>query len=392
LDVKGKNKKVTDKIKNTKFPNALLIALLIMIVTKVAIFIVSYASAYNAAVSQSASTEPAQIFFNLFNHPGQDGPHYMYLAQHGYSNQGDPANFIVFFPLYPLLVRLITFDFAYVNLSGIIVSLIASVTAVVYLFKITLLDFSDGVAKKAVLFLCIFPTAYFLIAPFTEALFLALAISSLYYARKNSWAFAGILAFLASLTRIAGLLLLPVLAVEYLHQKQWKLKEIKLKFFWVTLPIFGFLIYLLINFQVTGNFFAFLDVERVHWYQTLNPFEGLGRALMALDGNYPSNIINGYAQILFAVFGLMMIFVCFKLKLRLSYQVYLVLNWMLTVSTSFWISIPRYMIIMFPMFIALGMLSSKKPLGKLLLVSVAAVFLVALFFFTYLFATGAFAF
>lgn len=113
-----------------------------------------------------------------------DSPHYIFIAQNGYVNEGDPANFIVFFPLYPLLVRLITFDFAYISLSGLIVSNLCSTIAVIYLFKLTKLDYNDTVAKIAVLYLSVFPTAYFLSAVYTESLFLSLAITSLFYARN----------------------------------------------------------------------------------------------------------------------------------------------------------------------------------------------------------------
>jgi hypothetical protein len=369
-------------------PKELLLPLLIMVLAKVLVFVVGYASAYIAAPSTGSYT----LFLNMFSHPIGDAPHYMYLAQYGYTNQGDPANFIVFFPLYPILVRLITLDFSYVNLSGMIISFIASTIAVLYLYKITKLDYNDNTAKLAVLFLCIFPTAYFLCAQFTEALFLAISISSLFYARRGSWFFAGFLAFLASLTRIAGLLLLPVLLVEYLYQKKGQLDTVNWKIVWVFLPVFGFFIYLLINYQVTGDFFTFMTVERVHWFQTFGPLEGLRQTIASFSRDYPSNFIIGYAQIIFAAFGLFMILVSAKLKLRISYQIYMLLTWLLAVSTSFWISIPRYVIAMFPMFIALGVLSNKKPFGKLLLLTVSAVFIVALFYFTWLFAQGVFVF
>jgi hypothetical protein len=203
---------------------------------------------------------------------------------------------------------------------------------------------------------------------------------------------AGFLGFLASLTRLAGLILLPALAVEFLHQKKWRLRNVNWKLFWVALPVLGFLLYLIINYQVTGDFFTFMEVERVHWYQTLNPFEGLSQTILSFSRPYPENFIIGYAQIIFAVFGLIMILVSAKLKLRPSYQVFMLLTWLLAVSTSFWISIPRYVIALFPMFIALGILSTKKPFGKILLVTASTVFLLLLFYFTWLFAAGIFVF
>jgi Gpi18-like mannosyltransferase len=370
-----------------KIPYSLKVAVLVALVAKLAVFVLGYATVYVSAVTTGSSTQPLGLLMGMF--AIWDAPHYMYIAQHWYTNQGDAANFIVFFPLYPLLVRLITFDFSYVNLSGLAVSNVASIVAVIYLFKLAKLDYSDSVAKKAVLFLCVFPTAYFLSAPYTEGLFLALVIASLYYARNARWALASFLGFLASLTRIAGLILLPALLVEYFHQKNWKLKTTDLRLLWLSLPAVGFLIYLGINFQVTGSFFTFLQVESSHWSQSIQPLTGLSSALSwSRNSSYPFNLTIGYAEIIFAVFGYLMIGLAYRMKLRPSYQVYMLLTWMLAVSTGFWISIPRYVLSMFPLFFALGLLSTRKTVN----VAILAVSCAGLFFFTWLFASGAWAF
>lgn len=375
------------KAEYTKIPYSLKVALLVALIAKLAVLILGYATVYMSAIATHGSTQPLGLFMSMFTQ--WDAPHYMYIAQHWYTNQGDPANFIVFFPLYPVLVRLITFNFSYVNLSGLIVSNVASIVAVIYLFKLAKLDYSDSVAKKAVLFLCVFPTAYFMSAPYTESLFLVLVIASLYYARNTRWALAGFLGFLASLTRIAGLILLPVLVVEYFHQKSWKLRALDPRLFWSSLPIFGFLIYLGINFQVTGSFFTFIQVENNHWYQSIAPLTGFNTALSwARNSSYPLNITVGYAELIFALFGYLMLGLSYRMKLRPSYQVYMLLTWMLAVSTGFWISVPRYVLTMFPLFLALGLLSTKKTVN----VAIVAVFCAGLFYFTWLFASGAWAF
>jgi hypothetical protein len=371
----------------TRVPQALKIALLVAVVAKVAVFAVGYASAYATAYSHGGSTEPLGLFMNMF--AKWDSPHYMFIAENGYVNEGDPANFIVFFPLYPVLVRLVTFDFAYVNLSGLLVSNVFSIVAVVYLFKLAKLDYSDSAAEKAVLFLCIFPTAYFLSAVFTESLLLALVIASLYYARRGRWSLAGVLGLLAALTRLNGLLILPVLAVEYFHQKGWKPKAADSRLLWVGLPVVGFAVYLLINYAVTGGFFTFMEIQRTHWYETLDPLNGFVQALnWPSHSTFPDSLTIGYAQVVFAGFGLFMVLAGYLVKLRPSYQVYALLTWMFSVSMSFWISVPRYVLTMFPMFLVLALASNKKAVT----LGIAAVSLVGLLFFTGLFATGAWAF
>ena len=371
----------------TRIPYSLKIAVLIALIAKLAVFSVGFASAFLKAVANGSSTNPFSVLLNMFAQ--WDSSNYTFIAQHGYVNQGNPANFIVFFPLYPVLIRLITFNFSYANLSGLVISNVASIVAVIYLFKLAKLDYSDSVAKKAVLFLSVFPTAYFMSAVYTEGLFLALVIASLYYARNAKWQAAGFLGFLASLTRIAGLILLPALIVEYFHQKNWKFKTSDFKLVWLALPTVGFLIYLGINYQVTGSFFTFLTVERVHWFQTLDPLLGFSRALgWHIGHSFPDSFTIGYAQIIFAAFVYLMIGLAYRLKIRPSYQVYMLLTWMLAVSTGFWISVPRYVLSMFPMFLVMPLVSTKKPVT----IAILAVSCAGLFFFTWLFASGAWAF
>jgi Gpi18-like mannosyltransferase len=384
---------IISKIKQSysMIPNSLKTAIVIALLVKLLVFSIGYVTIYSIPVEHGYSTNPFDLIMNQFSR--WDSPHYLYLAQNGYTNQGDAANFIVFLPFYPLLVRIITVDFSYANLSGLIVSNISSIIAVIYLFKLTRLEYSDHVAKKAIIYLSVFPTAYFLSAVYTESLFLVLVIASIYYARISKWSLAGSLGLLAALTRMGGLILLPTLIVEYIHQKDWKVKNVDKKMLFTSFPLLGFLIYLGINFFVTGNFFTFMEIERLHWYQNLDPLGGLKSAIGWLSNySYPDSLTIGYAQILFAVFGLVMVVSCFvscyKFKLRFSYCIFSLFTWMLAVSTGFWLSVPRYILTIFPMFMVLALLSSRKTVS----IGIFIGFLVILCFFTWLFTTGAWAF
>ncbi len=371
-------------------PHSARICILIVVLAKLLIFLVGYAAAY---VNQGPAS-PLALVMNMFAKPlaPQDSLHYIDVAKNWYV--GDPSldasNFIVFFPLYPFLIRLVTVDFSYINLSALAVSNISSLIAVFYLYKLTKLDFNDGVAQKAILFLSIFPTAYFLSAPYTEGLFFALVIASIFYARSTKWPLAGFLGFLAALTRLGGLLMFPVLLVEYLHQMGWKPKKmLTLNLGWIFLVLGGFLVYLNINNQVWGNPFMFMEIQKNHWYNTLDPVLGLTRTIgWANNGVYPENLILGFTPLIFAVFGLAMVGVAFLKRLRPSYIAYMLLSWMLAVSTSMWISVPRYVMAMFPMFILLGTLAH----GKVVNIAIAVAFAIAMCYFTALFAMGNFVF
>ncbi|MGC8832347.1 MAG: hypothetical protein ACP5PQ_07190, partial [Thermoproteota archaeon] len=318
-----------------------------------------------------------------------DSPHYIDIAKNWYVNVGERRFFIVFFPLYPLLIRLTTFDWQYVNLSALVVSNVSSIIAAIYLLKLAKLDFEDDVAKRAVLYLSIFPTAYFLCAIYTEALFLALVVACVYYARLENWHLAGFLGMLSSLTRITGLVLLPALIVEYLSQQKWKSRKMSIKILWPFLTLAGFLIYLAINYQVTGSFFTFIEIEKTHWHQTFNPLLGLkGAWKWTVNATFPDNLTIGAAQLAFAALGFLGIVLGFLLHLRPSYNMYTFFAWAMSVSTGWWISIPRYMLVLFPLFIILGILGRRRKFNLI----VAPIFLLLLSFFTFLFSRGIWAF
>jgi hypothetical protein len=366
-----------------KIPRSVKLAVLIVLLAKIIVLTIGYAVAY----LNSGPAPPLTILMNMFYH--WDAPHYVSIAENGYVNTGDAANFIVFFPLYPILIRLFTVDFNYINLSALIVANVCSLIAFLYLYKLAKLEFNDSVALKAVLFLSVFPTAYFLSVPYTEGLFFALVIASIYYARLGKWQFAGLISLLAALTRIAGVLLLPVLLVEYFHQKGWKPKKTDLRVLWPFLALAGFLIYLGINYQVTGNPFTFMTVEATHWFNRIDPRGGLDAAYSwARNASYPDYITIGLAPLVFAVFGLVMVGVSVWRRLRPVYIVYMFLTWALAVSTSWWISVPRYVMSMFPIFMLLGLLTNRKVVNIAIVLASGAV----LCYFTVFFALGWWAF
>ena len=65
-----------------------------------------------------------------------DAPHYLFLATEGYQATGEQANLIVFYPLYPLLMRLLSFVTGNAAISGVLISQISFSAASVVLFRL----------------------------------------------------------------------------------------------------------------------------------------------------------------------------------------------------------------------------------------------------------------
>ena len=148
-----------------------------------------------------------------------DAAWYLDIVASGYP-AGDDAR-TAFFPLYPLLVRglsaLAGGSPAASLLAAYLVSLAALLGALVLLHRLTVLELGPSVARSTVLLLCVFPASLFLGAPYSESLFLLLAVGAFLAAREDRFALAGLAGAGAAATRSAGLLLLIPLLVIYLY-------------------------------------------------------------------------------------------------------------------------------------------------------------------------------
>jgi len=153
-----------------------------------------------------------------------DAVHYMNIANFGYKGVGVADT--VFFPLYPYLVGFISkITTVNVTLIGIIVSSIATLFASIFLYELVIELFGDPkLAKWSTIALLLYPTAFFLHAPYTDASFLALSIGSILMMVKKKPIISGGLACLAGLTRAQGILLMVPLMVYY-FQYHWKEKS-----------------------------------------------------------------------------------------------------------------------------------------------------------------------
>jgi hypothetical protein len=143
-----------------------------------------------------------------------DSVWYLSVAHHGYGS--DPAT-PAFFPLYPLVLRILGSDIV----VGIAVSLVCFAVASLLLHRLTELELGSAAAGPAVMALALFPGSLYFSMVYSEALFLALSVGAVYAARTRRWAWAGALGALAAGTRSAGVLLLvPLVALWWAHSRR----------------------------------------------------------------------------------------------------------------------------------------------------------------------------
>lgn len=290
-----------------------------------------------------------------------DGVHYLQIARDGYSAHPDRQFLIIWLPLYPLLVRGLALLVRDYLIAGLLVAFAAYAATLAVFYRLVLLDFREVVARRAIVYLAIFPTAYFFHATYTESLFVGLVIGSFWAARTERWWLAGLLGGLASLTRITAFGLLPALALEYLVQKRFRLREIRPDVLYLLGIPAGFSIYLLINQQVLGDAFAFLDLARDrHFKEFSAPWVGAQRVFAAARAAKPSWFMTMGVTEIGTGIGSLLITIYVALRFRASYAVYMLLSWVNIGFNTWWVSTARYMLPLFPAFVVLALWGERK--------------------------------
>jgi Gpi18-like mannosyltransferase len=305
----------------------------------------------------------------LWAHLNFDGEHYAAIAQNGYK----PLEYF-FFPMYPMLVHYFSLVLGTgttgIAVTGLVVSNILLILGVVGLTKLMQLDYRQEVINICIILLFLFPTSFYFGSFYTESLFFAEIVWSLYFARKGNWFIAGVIGAFACATRIVGIALIPALLVE--AYAQIGLKDIKklikpcILISISTLGIFGYMFFL---YQKTGDPLAFFtSLNTVFGEQRSNSiillpqvfYRYFFKILPVLNYSYFPQILYTYLEVLIAsLFFILSILSYFKL--RISYSIFLTLGYIIPTLSGSFSSFPRYALVLFPGFILMSLYLQKLP-------------------------------
>ena len=203
-----------------------------------------------------------------------DGLWYKLTAEQRYAGEGIAK--AAFWPLYPWLMdvgsRLTGWT---VDTVGYLISNIAFAVALVLLYRLVSLDFDRAVARRTLWAIALFPTALFFSAVYTESLFLALAVGALLAARLERWGLAGLVGALAALTRSYGVLLVIPFAVLILQQRRLDVRRWFPATVFAALPVLGPALFGWHLDRTLGNWRAFADVQEQWNRYDSNPWTTL---------------------------------------------------------------------------------------------------------------------
>jgi hypothetical protein len=247
-------------------PN-LRIAGLLWLASKVAIFALAWVAGW---IMRPGSRDPLGLG-SVWQH--WDAKVFRVIAEYGYFGgpEASKPNEAAFFPGYPLLLRGVHVLVPQWTADELIIASVASFFAILGLVLLAE-DYQAGSGTWAGVFLLAAPAAVFLSVGYSEAPFLAFALPAWRAARRGSWLWAGLLAACACALRINGLFLVAGMIIMVLlrrnavgaQNRRWPaLAALSISL----APVAAYVIYL---YDRTGDWLAWLHAEENGWRRGLH--------------------------------------------------------------------------------------------------------------------------
>jgi hypothetical protein len=302
-----------------------------------------------------------------------DSSFFLQIAEHGY----DRAT-AAFYPLYPGLVAVLgRVLFGQYIVAGIVVSLAAALGAFLLLHRVAEERLGADGARRTVLYLALFPTALFLQSVYSESLYLLLVLAAFVLAERGHFAWAGVVTGLTILTRVTGVALLPALALL-----AWRHRDRLRAFAGLALAVPVAAAYPLLLWQQIDDPWAFVHAQE-RWHRHLSaagPFGGIWDALTnwVPPGADHAHALAVNAEALIALVFFTALTVVAWRRFGAPYGLFAALSLAIPLSlpSDRWplLSMPRFGLVIFPLFMALAVLGGR-PRVHTAIVAVSSLFL-----------------
>ena len=315
-----------------------------------------------------------------------DGFWYSLIAELGYVHSATTA----FWPLYPWSMRFLgTLLVIPYETAGYILSNVAFLIALVVLHRFVTENWGQDVARRTTPLLAFFPTAFFFTAVYSESFFLLFSVLAFSWARSGRWWLAGAAALLAGLTRNVGVLLIVPLGIMFLRQygpalrgrwldwRAWPSQTLALGL----VPL-GPILYTLYLWREFGNPLITLDAQKGWARIQAMPWTTFRMAFQQWQGDWLHALVSSptwttltsypvrmsFAEyesldIAMTFIGIAMIVYTLRV-LPIEYGAWVAIMFALPLFSPSVIhplmSIPRFLVVLFPLFIALGILSRRR--------------------------------
>jgi len=323
-----------------------------------------------------------------------DSIFFLRIAEHGYETVA--RSVAAFFPLYPATVGVLgRVLLGHYVLAGVVVSLATGLGAFVLFHRIAEERLGAEGARRAVLYLAVFPMTLFLQAVYSESLYLLLCLAAFFFAERGRYLPAGIAAGLALLTRSSAVALLPALALL-----AWRSEDRRAALSRLAVAPALFATYPLLLWAQRGDPWSFLHAQGI-WARELSPAGPLGgiwdglragwagvRQLLsgshthsywgAVSGTDPMRVAAINLECLAALVLFAFLTVVAWRRFGAPYGVFSAVSLALPLSfpSDRWplLSLPRFGVVIFPLFLALATIGGR-PRAHTAIVSISSLLL-----------------
>jgi Gpi18-like mannosyltransferase len=350
---------------DNKLKELIIITIIVKFLFFLIIILAFFVLPFNIGNYRTNFVYPPEEQVNIFSvFKTWDGQHYLFLAEKGYPSEVTTST--AFYPLYPLIIRLVGFIFSGNTLvAGLFISNLCSILAIVYFYLLVKKLYSDKIAFTASLFMISFITFFYTSLVYSEGLFIFLVIAFFYYFYEKQFYPCLLTSILIPLVRPSGILvILPLLVYVILDMRNVKkVKETK-NYLLLLGFITGFLLYLCIMKYYTGSFFSGFVAQNLYIANNsignlFHPLSWFQRNFINIhytfDG-YTTSILNR----IFFGFYLILLFFVYK-YLDKTLFIYSLALGLIPALTGDFMSYIRYIFVVFPIFIVLSLKFQKNP-------------------------------
>ena len=322
-----------------------------------------------------------------------DAGWYGHLVTEGYSAvpNGDGQRDVAFWPLFPMLARLVCKVLGVGHGGHVLVMftmnlvLLAGATVFIHLLARERLRVPDDEertesrARLVTLLFLLYPYGMYYSAGYSEATYLFFLLGTLYFAAKERWPLAGLMAGFSTASRGVAVTTALALGLAYLESKKWKLANVKRDVLWLGLAGLGVAAYSVYLWRAFGEPFAFADSFSARGWGADVTTERLFATLRAMVD--VEAWITGKTR--FQDIGCLTAFVVVALLTVLGARRRKVHETVFAAATLFvyakmWPTSGRYVGTVFPVYFTLAELLERRPNARVFVLATSTM-LVALF-------------
>lgn len=302
-----------------------------------------------------------------------DSGWYLAILEKGYGPPPAPGQKSphAFFPLYPLLARALS---SLLGVDGFAAGQILSILCFLasgILFAVEgRRRLGERRSRDALLFLLLYPTAFYLVAMYSESLFLLLALAAFDRARRNRPAAAALFAALAGTSRMTALALAVPLAIEAFSAARDDSRRplsdgnaLRRALLVGAAPVAGVLLWVLGAGWAAGEPGLFFRVQEA-WHRGISPILGawhfvklpLARIAHGQALDHPALFLDYAHFLLFAVIAVHQV-----RRRRLSDAAWTAGALLLPIASGISASLSRYVLVVYPAFYAMAEIFQDRP-------------------------------